>query len=77
MVLNPDKCSIMLFGVKNELQRGLVSNNVTNKNSKEEKLLGINFDNTINFSTHLISITKKANIKLNPLTRVQKYMTPE
>ena len=77
MVLNPDKCSIMLFGVKDELQRGLVSNNVTIKNSKEEKLLGINFDNTINFSTHLTSITKKANVKLNPLTRVQKYMTPE
>ena len=37
IVLNPDKCSFMLCGVKNELQRDLVSNNGTIKISKEEK----------------------------------------
>ena len=44
MVLNPDKCYFMLFGVKDELQTDLVSNNVTTKNSKEEKALGITFE---------------------------------
>ena len=44
MVLNPDKCYFMLLGVKDELQTDLVSNNVTTKNSKEEKVLGITFE---------------------------------
>ena len=41
MVLNPDKCSSMVFGVNDELQTDLVSNNVIIKNSEEEKVLGI------------------------------------
>ena len=44
MVLNPDKCSFMLFGAKDELQTDLISNNITIKNSKEENELGITFD---------------------------------
>ena len=44
MVLNPDKCYFMLFGVKDKLQTDLVSHNVTTKNSKEEKVLGITFE---------------------------------
>ena len=77
MVLHLDKCSFMLFGIKDELQTDLLSNNVTTKNSKQEKVLGITFDNKLDFSSHLTSITKKVkNIKLNSLTRVQKCMTP-
>ena len=44
MVFDPDKCYFMLFRVKDELQTDLVSNNVTTKNSKEEKVLGITFE---------------------------------
>ena len=77
MVLNPDKCFLMLFAVKDELQTDLVSNNVTIRNSKDEKVLGITFDIKLEFSSHLTSITKKASIKLNAFTREQKYMTPE
>ena len=76
MVLDPDTCSFMLFCVKDELQTDLVSNNVTIRNSKEEKVLGITFA-SLDFSTHLTSITKKANIRLHILTRVQKYATSE
>ena len=36
MVFNPDKCSFMLFGVRDELQTDLVSNNGTIKNSTDE-----------------------------------------
>ena len=68
--------SLMLYGVNDELQTDLVSENVTTENSKEEKVLGITIDSKLDFM-HLTSITKKANIKLNVLTRVQKYMTPE
>ena len=77
MVPNFDKCSFMLFDIKNELQTDFVSNNVTIKNSKEEKVFGITFDNNLDFSSHFTSITKKANIKLNNLTRVQECMTSE
>ena len=67
----------MLFGVKDELQIDLVSKNVTTRNCKEVKVLRITFDNKLNSSLHLTSITKKTNIKLNTLTRFQKYVTLE
>ena len=67
----------MSFGVEDELQRDLKFNNNKIKNRKEEKALKITINNKLDFSTHLTSITKKANIKLNRFTRVQKYMTPE
>ena len=75
--INPDQCSFMILGVKNELQTDFASNNFTIKNSKEENVLEITFDNNLNISTHLTSSTKQANIKLNALNRVQKCMAPE
>ena len=72
MVLSTDKCSFMLFGVKDELQTDLVSNSVTIKSSKEKNELGITFDSNLDFSTHLISIAKKASIKFNALTTVKR-----
>ena len=75
MVLNPDKCSFMLLGVDDELQTNLVCGNTTLKNSKQEKVLGVTIDK--NFATHLLNITKNADIKFNALTRVQKYMTTD
>ena len=77
LCLNPIKCSSMLFCVKDRLQRDLVSNNITIRNRKNEKVLGITFDNKLFFPSHLTSITKKVNIRLNNLTRVKKYIIPE
>ena len=66
--------NILWFSI---LINALLSNNVTTKNSKQEKVLGITFDNKLDFSSHLTSITKRlTNIKLNSLTRTQKCMTP-
>ena len=73
MVLNPDKCSFMLLYFL--LTLNLLSNNVTIKNNKDEKVLGIKFDDKLYFSTYLTSITKKVNIELNDLTRVQNFIT--
>ena len=72
MVLDLDKFSFILFGLKVELQTDLLSNNVTI--TKRRKVVGITYDNKLDFSTQLPSI-KKANIKLKTLTRVQKYIT--
>ena len=77
MVPNPNKCSFMLLGVDNKLQTNLVCRNETLKNSKQEKVLGVTIDNKLNFATHLSNITKNANIKINALTRVRKYMTAD
>ena len=81
LCLNPIKCSSMLFCVKDKLQRDLVSNNITIRNRKNKEIgnevLGITFDNKLFFSSHLTSITKKVNIRLNNLTRVKKYIIPE
>ena len=74
MVLNPDECSFILSGVKDELQADFVTNNVTIKTSKNEKALGLIFDNRLDFSTHQTSITKKVNIKLNALNRVNHFL---
>ena len=59
----------MLFGVNDDILTDLASNNSTVKDSKKEKILGIIFDNKLDFSLHLTSITKKANIKSNNLTK--------
>ena len=59
----------MLFGVNDDILTDLASNNSTVKDSKKEKILGIIFDNKLDFSLHLTSITKKANIKFNNLTK--------
>ena len=64
MVLNPDKCSFMLLGVDDELQTNLVCGNKTLKNGKQEKVLGVTIDNKLNFTTHLLNITKNASIKV-------------
>ena len=58
MVLNPDKCFFMLFGVKNERQTYIVFNNL---NSEEEKAMRVTIDSKLDFSIHLTSITKKVN----------------
>ena len=57
MVLNPDKCYYMLFDIKDGLQTDLASNNITIKNSNEEKASEITFDNKFDFSMDLASIT--------------------
>ena len=36
---------------------------MTLKNSKQEKVLGVTTDNKLNFATHLSNITKNGNIK--------------
>ena len=68
-VLNLDKYYFMLFGVNDDILTDLASNNSTVKDSKKEKIPGIIFDNKLDFSLHLTSITKKANIKFNNLTK--------
>ena len=68
MVLNPD----MLLGVDNSLQTILECGDEILKNTKQEKVLGVTLDNKLNFATHLLNITKNANMEFNGLTQVKK-----
>ena len=45
--------------------------------TKNRKVLGVTFDNKLNFATHSLNITKNANKKFIALMRVQKYMTTD
>ena len=44
-------------------------------NSSDEKILGVYFDNKLNFNTHLKKICKKASQKLHALARVSTFMS--
>ena len=58
MKLNEDKCHLMIFGGKsNEVSVQIGEANV--KESKEDKLLGIIFDQTLSFKQHARALCKK------------------
>ena len=47
------------------------------KESKEEKLLGIFFDQTLSFKLHVKTLSKKASQKLHALARISCYIDTE
>ena len=44
------------------------------KNSKSEKLLGINIDNFLKFNEHVSKLCKKASQKLHAIARISSYL---
>ena len=77
MVLNPEKGSFMLLDVDIHCKPTWYVVMKFLNTRKQEKVLGVTLDNTLNFATNLLNITKNATKKLNTLTRVQKYMTTD
>ena len=76
MKLNEDKCHLMIFGGKsNEVSVKIGEASV--KESKEEKLLGIIFDQTLSFKQHVRALCKKVSQKLHALARISCYMDTE
>ena len=76
MKLNEDKCHLMIFGGKsNEVSVKIGEASV--KESKEEKLLGIIFDQALSFKQHVRALCKKASQKLHALARISCYMDTE
>ena len=68
MKANPGKYHLLLSAT--EETNTLNIEVVCIKNSKCEKLLGVNIDNNLTFETHVESLCKKASQKLNALLRV-------
>ena len=75
LVLNADKCHFMTLGFKSPLPNFIFKKEVI-KNSPEEKILGITIDNKLTFESHLETICKVANQKLNALCRLSKFTSP-
>ena len=48
--------------------------NFTIQNNKSEKLVGIIFDNSLTFNSHISNICSKASQKLHALSRVSTFM---
>ena len=76
LVLNSDKCHFMTLGTPNTLPN-FKCKNITIKNSASEKLLGVIIDNKLDFTEHLNTVCKKANLKLHALNRISRFLSPE
>ena len=51
--------------------------NITIKNSDPIKLLGVIIDNKFDFTEHLNTVCKKANLMLHALNRITRFSSPE
>ena len=70
---NPEKCHL-ITNIKNTDLAISIANSII-KNSSEEKLLGVNFDNHLHFETNIYKICKSASQKISALSRLVNYMT--
>ena len=70
---NPDKWHLLLSDKSTD--HVIKIGNKCISNSKEEKILGVYFDNKLNFNTHLKRICKKASQKLHALARISNLMS--
>ena len=76
MKLNEGKCHILISGFKHEI----IWANVGGKKiweSKEEKLLGLNIDRNLSFTSHISKICAKAGQKLTAISRIANLMSLE
>ena len=51
--------------------------NITIKKSASEKLLSVIIDNKLDFTEHLNTVCKKANLKLDALSTISRFFSPE
>ena len=69
---NPDKSHLLLSSKQTNLYA--LINNYKITNSESEILLGITFDNELNFNEHVSNLCIKATNKLHALARISHYM---
>ena len=67
MEANPDNCH---FIGSTSIKVGLIVENMEIDNSTHESLLGVNIDSKFFFNASIDDICKKADLKLNALSRV-------
>ena len=69
---NPQKWHLLLSERGNELSVKIGQQLILN--SEDEKVLGVFFDNRLNFKCHINKLCKKASQKLHALGRVSNFM---
>ena len=77
MKLNEDKCHLMIFGAKGSNETTIKIGEACVKESTEENLLGITFDQSLSFKQYGQPLCKKASQKLHALARISRYMDTE
>ena len=77
MKLNEDKCHLMIFGAKGSNETTIKIGQACVKDSTEENLLGITFDQSLSFKQHVKALYKKTSQKLHALARISRYMDTE
>ena len=70
---NPDKWHLLLSDKREDIFIQIGTDEISN--SMDEKILGVYFDNKLNFNIHLKKICKKASQKLHALARVSNLMS--
>ena len=74
MKLNEGKCHLLISGYKHEVIWANVGENKIWE-SKEEKLLGLNIDRDLTFTSHISKICAKAGQKLTAISRIAQFMS--
>ena len=75
MILNPGKCHfIMSIGKDTRNEDVFYDDNLTLKNSNEEKMLGVTIDRKLTFHQRIKKMCRKAGQKLSALLRLSPYL---
>ena len=72
---NPDKWHVLLSNAGNQKEFTITVGNKCISNSSEEKIIGVYFDDKLNFHVHLSKLCKRASRKLHALARISNYMS--
>ena len=70
---NPDKWHLLLSYTGNDITISIHDKETSN--SSYEKILGVYFDNKLNFKTHINKLCKKASQRLYALARMSNFMS--
>ena len=76
MALNPGTCHYMAISNK-KLSHEIMLNHNEVTSSNEEKLLCILLDSKLNFKSHIVSLCRKADQKINVLAGLRNYLTSD
>ena len=70
---NPEKWHLVLSDTNENMVINIANDKIAN--SSYEKILGIHFDNKLNFNTHVTKLCKRAGQKLHALARISNFMS--
>ena len=70
---NPDKWHLLISDTGVDITISIDAKDI--QNSMNEKILGVHFDNKLNFKTHVTKLCKKGSQKLHALAKLSNFMS--